>query len=275
MIKEVNVSVEESEKIQKIELQALLEIDRICRKHNIKYTLTGGSLLGAIRHKGFIPWDDDIDIAMMRNDFIRFENVCKKELDSTFFYQSHQTEKNYLRLYSKLRVNGTVFKESVHANHNIHHGVYIDIFPIDYTPTQKFKREMHILAYSFFNYGLAAKYLNIQARAGKRKLMAYLLRIIYLPFSKEFLYSNANRIAMKYKDSTEKLHTIIFSGTYLRKECFEYGMYTKYCDLTFENNNIMSICNYEKYLEAVYGNYMELPPKEKQISHHNITELIL
>ena len=272
---EIYVSKEQSRKIQELELQALIEVDRICRKHGINYTLTCGSLLGAVRHGGFIPWDDDIDIAMMRNDLIKFEEVCKTELDHKYFYQSHHTEQDYFRLYSKLRINNTIFKESVHSNHNINHGIYIDIFTIDYTPNNKLKKALHILLYKIFSYGLSAKYLNIQARSGKKKMMACFLRLVYLPFTKEFLYRNADKIAMRYKDTNDKLDTIIFSGPYLEKECFEYGMFTQYCDIQFEENDVMIISNYKEYLESVYGDYMKLPPKEKQVSHHNITELKL
>lgn len=83
----------------------LSEIDRICRKHQIKYWLEFGTLLGAIRHNGFIPWDDDCDIGMMRSDFIRFKNVISKELSSNFFFQTRQTDEKYWRKIVKIRSN--------------------------------------------------------------------------------------------------------------------------------------------------------------------------
>lgn len=270
-----NVTSEQIKQIQKYTLDALLEVDRICRKYGLKYTLTGGSMLGAVRHHGFIPWDDDIDIALRRKDYDRFQKICRSELDKKFFLQSHKTDKEYYRLFDKLRINGTVYKETVHSSYNIHHGVYIDIFPVDATPVSKISQKLHKLEYKFFNTGLSAKYIDIIARSGKRKIAAILFRILYFPFSKEFLYNHAHATAIKYNKHPKGLNTIILSGTYVDKECFKYGMYEKYKNVEFEGHKVMAITNADYYLKRVYGNYMELPPIEKRVSHHDITELIL
>ncbi len=114
--------------IQQIETDVLCEVDRICKKHQIKYVLGFGTLIGAVRHQGFIPWDDDVDICMMRKDYERFKDICKTELNPKYFYQSKDTDPEYYHLFDKIRVNGTVFKEDLIAEHDIHHGVYIDIY---------------------------------------------------------------------------------------------------------------------------------------------------
>ena len=91
-------------KLQLVELEMLIELDRICRKNNIKYTIIGGTLIGALRNKGFIPWDDDIDVAMLRSEYEKFRDACKKDLDKTrFYFQDHRNTKGYRWGYGKLR----------------------------------------------------------------------------------------------------------------------------------------------------------------------------
>ena len=147
-------------RIQQIETDVLCEVDRICQKHQIKYVLGFGTLIGAVRHQGFIPWDDDVDICMMRKDYERFKDICRTELNPKYFYQSKDTDPEYYHLFDKIRVNGTVFKEDLIAEHDIHHGVYIDIFPMDYVPDNGFLRCLQFWKFHFFRTGLMAKYMS-------------------------------------------------------------------------------------------------------------------
>ena len=125
---------EELKKIQELETDALKIIIDICEKLEIEYFLIGGTALGAIRHNGFIPWDDDIDISMTRDNYIRFLKEAPKYLPKGYFLQTPYNEKNNPYYYSKLRIDGTSFIE--YCNHKIkmHHGVYVDIFPYDEVP---------------------------------------------------------------------------------------------------------------------------------------------
>lgn len=114
--------------LQKVEFDILVEFDRICRKFNLKYFLFSGTLLGAVRHGGFIPWDDDIDVAMPINDYYKFVKICKTELGEDYFLQTYNTD--YVNFwYAKIRKNNTTMLESGFENVNMHHGVWIDIFP--------------------------------------------------------------------------------------------------------------------------------------------------
>ena len=125
---------EELKKIQAVELVALKEFIRVCELLKLEYFVDGGTALGAIRHRGFIPWDDDVDIAMPRSDYRKFCKEANKYLSKDFFLQSPYNDKNCPYYYSKLRVNGTEFIEYCNRKVNMHQGIYIDIFPFDEVP---------------------------------------------------------------------------------------------------------------------------------------------
>ena len=118
--------------VQKSLLEILIELDRICRKYEIKYSLEGGSLLGAIKYKGFVPWDDDIDVIMERKEYERFLKVCKRELNKEFFLQNNRTVYHFPLNYSKLHKRGTLYVQESIAHLKIHQGLFIDIFPVDH-----------------------------------------------------------------------------------------------------------------------------------------------
>ena len=112
-------------------LKLLRELDRICTKYDIPYWLDGGTLLGAIRHGGFIPWDDDIDVAMLRNDYYRFLEVAKTELRDDIYLQTRETDSDYPMFFAKLRDKYSTFHEPMYERLKCHKGIFLDIFPFD------------------------------------------------------------------------------------------------------------------------------------------------
>lgn len=125
---------EELRRLQLSELEILLEFKQICDANNLKYFITAGTLLGAVRHKGFIPWDDDIDVAMPRDDFNKLSEICKSQLADGFYYQDSYTEKNYPYFFAKIRKANTEVYEPCLEAVDIRKGQYIDIFPLDVCP---------------------------------------------------------------------------------------------------------------------------------------------
>lgn len=270
----VYLSIDELKKVQSLEIGALDEFDRICKKYEIKYTLGYGTLIGAIRHKGFIPWDDDIDVCVERKDYERLEDICRKELSDKYFYQSHKTDPEYFHLYNKIRVNGTVFKESFQANYNIHQGVYIDIFPIDNLPENWFLRSIQFYIFHFFRTGLMAKYGMINSRNGIKKIAAKILRIVYAPFSLANLYNMSYKLASLCKNKDSRLiHN--FCGPYKKKDIFPARYFEKTERVDFEQSKYSVITNYHEVLTSIYGDYMSLPPKEKRSTRHSLVEIKL
>ena len=118
-------------KVQLKELEILLEIKRICDNNNINYYLCFGTLLGAVRHKGFIPWDDDVDIYMKRDDYNRFLQVAPNQISKNFFIESSKFNSNFPRTFTKVKANGTIFLEKYFQSTGVHPGIWVDVFPLD------------------------------------------------------------------------------------------------------------------------------------------------
>lgn len=139
----VVLTTSDLENMHKIQLNMLIEFDKICRRNNIKYILDAGTLLGAVRHKGFIPWDDDIDVRMLRDDYEKFCVVANKELPETMFFQNYKNDKGYPWMYSKIRMKGTKAVRIGQDRLNMEEGIYMDIFPCDGVPDDNKKKKKH------------------------------------------------------------------------------------------------------------------------------------
>ncbi len=237
---------------KKIMLDILIEFDQICKKNNLTYWLDAGTLLGAIRHKGFIPWDDDIDVAMPRNDYNKFLKIYKKDLSSHLFLQTRESDPEFSLYYAKIRNTNTLFIEKQEKERNIKYnqGIFIDIFPVNYINT----KINHIYPFlrrlgSFFTENrFYIKYFNLD-------LYKYYIKI----FNK--LHDQKNNFIRKGPEITSRLKNIE------KKDIFPLN------EVGFENLTFPAPYNYDKYLEEIYGDYMTLLPleqREKYIHHHKI-----
>lgn len=273
MIHKKILSYTELKAVQSVELEALTEIDAICRKHAIKYTLIGGSLLGAVRHGGFIPWDDDVDIAMLREDLEKFKLICKTELPAQYFYQDMNSDPEYLYLFDKIRVNNTLFKESYLAEYNINHGVFIDIFPVDNVSDKKSESRKQFNNFIFLRHIFMAKYLSVNARKGKKKLVAKLIKYL-IPNNVKKIRNKAFSIMCEYdKERTKKVR--IFPSTYAKKDIYCRKFFDEVEDHKFENHKFLISKYYEQMLVNDYGNWRELPPKNKRVTRHDLVDFKL
>ena len=270
-MKFVSISNEDRRKVQLLELEIFDELCRICEKYNIIYMVSYGSLIGAIRHNGYIPWDDDLDLCMMREDYDKCKEVCKKELDKRFFYQSHDTDEEYYYLFDKIRLNNTIFKESFVSKYNINHGVYIDIFPIDYIPENKIKRFLQYYSFHFFRTGVMAKYLMLGARSGKKKVIFSALRVLYSAFSLDYLYRMSQKIATMYDNTKHKKAANFFSAS-RKKDTFDSEVFLNLEKHLFEGREVWIPSQYDYYLKRFYGDYMKLPPEEQRNTRHSVVE---
>ena len=255
--------------VQNKMLDLLLELDRICKAYNIKYSLEGGTLLGAVKYSGFVPWDDDIDVVMTRENYEKFIEACKEDLDSKFFLQNTDTDKYYPLNYSKLRMNGTIYQQITYQDLDIHHGLFLDIFPLDYVHKKSFR--MWCSAIGIFT-GARIKKLKLPMRQPKWKQFVY-KAISVLPLK----WINYILKAI-YKKFEKKKSEYVFEmcSPYMVNEFQKAKRYEEYTTLKFEGNEFMVIKDYEAFLTERFGDYMntEPDPMTRGPSHAiNICEL--
>jgi lipopolysaccharide cholinephosphotransferase len=266
--------------IQKVQLEILLEFDRICKKNNIKYQLFAGTLLGAIRHKGFIPWDDDIDVCLLRKDYNRFISLCKLDLDSKYFLQTHETDRNYIMQFAKIRKNNTKFVERGTSKCNIHKGIYIDVFPMDNVIPDKFigKVQQKIL-YIIGRINLSrVKTHCIYAKRPIEKYLSFIMHYLLKIVPKSWTDRLQTRIACMFENQETKYITHLTNGA-------SYDRYIRYMVEKNDFENIIKVefegykfpvpKNYHKILTNIFGNYKKLPPVDKRNSHHGIIHIDL
>lgn len=274
MSSKINLSDEQKKLLQGIELEMLREFDRVCRIHRIHYCLAYGSLLGAVRHKGFIPWDDDVDICMTRENYNKFQKVANKTLKPEFFFQSHETEKNYMLFYGRLRNKHTVFKETYFADYDIQSGAYLDIFPVDKINADRVSDKLRWTYFRVLRIISNSKYYKIEAREGKKKYFAVAIRALTFFIPIQRLFDLETRLAEKINRSGGNYY-INLTSPYGKRDCFPLSYYDKTQSIIFEDNKFETFGKFEKVLQTMYGEYMEFPPPEKRTSVHHLAELDL
>lgn len=247
--------------LQTLEAEVLKNFLSVCETLNLKYYLLGGTMLGAVRHQGFIPWDDDIDVGMPRRDYEIFVTEGCKYISSNYFIQTHNSDSEYPMNFAKIRINNTTYIESAVANKNMHHGVYIDVFPLDIYPRND---TLFILKKKILDFRISATFSNIKT-SKKAKVFQILSRCFY-PTVKSAIKSKEKHL--KSVKNGEKIAN--FCGAWGEKEIVPAEWYGEGTTLTFEGMKVIVPSRYDLWLTQVYGDYMQLPPEHKRKSHHPI-----
>lgn len=252
-------------KLQLTELEILKEIDKFCNENNIKYFLIGGTLLGAVRHKGFIPWDDDIDIGMMREDYDRFTELCKAgKFNDKYFFQCFETDKDYYLGFGKVRKNKTTFGEEDIADLKTHKGIFVDIFPYDNVPSKNgFKQKLQ--AFIVKNILDAISY--------KKKI--YKLSHYYRKYAVWFFSLFPNKFLIKTQDWLSRIwnkkeceYIVCLPETWsYEKSTFKKDVIFPLNKVSFEDSFFNGQNNNDAYLTQSYGDYMVIPKKSDQKTH--------
>lgn len=251
------------------------EVDRICRKHGIKYFIIGGTAIGAYFWEGIIPWDDDIDIGMQRGEYERFLEVAPQELNKDFFLQWVETDEHTPFWFAKLRENHTLFKEEQFKQAQIHHGIYVDLFPFDKIPSQAWLERLQYAVFGFFNACFIGKDIWQWKHFGKSQvdmprergyLACLLTRIVVITCSKRFLYQLVkysqtffNRFKFKVsKNIMTETDKVLITDIEQPQE------------VRFGHLTVMAPRGLETYLHTHYPVLVKDLPKKQQINHRPV-----
>lgn len=249
------------EELKEIQLAMMDDIHQFCKDNCITYYLAFGTLLGAIRHKGYIPWDDDIDIMMLRPDYERFIEMYNQK-QSPYRIVCHENTEDYDLPFGKVHDSRTVMNETLYKD-NDNYGVYIDVFPLDASVNRPYQ-----YAANYIRRIINLKKASFGTGRGLIKdILIALAQFCLLPFSVNMLLRSGDRICkMNSIHDTDKLAVIVcldMARSNYRKSDFEC---VEKC--TFEGREYNIPCGYDAILKAYYCDYMQLPPEEKRVSTH-------
>jgi len=257
--------------LQLVELEMLNEVVKVCNKYNIEYFIDSGTALGAFRHSGFIPWDDDIDIGMTRVNYDKFLEIAPKAINGEIFIQNRKTDKKAPFYSIRARKNNTIHMEWDKRNMKIHHGVYIDIFPYDSIPDEEHKRikfqkrcKRIIKIYKIRSIPDRYKKPERNIKWWVLAIIRRLLHYILLPIPINWVEGYVEKIFRKYNNDKTKYITCLSYGgihAFKKEDIFPIK------DILFEKNVYSAPNNMNNYLKELYGDYMKLPPKEERKGH--------
>lgn len=258
------LSDEELKQVQDIQKELINEVKRICKKCNIHFGMVGGTMLGAIRHKGYIPWDDDADIGFLRTEYEKFREACKSELNHEKYYiQDLRDTEGYRWGYGKLRRKNTEFTRLHQEFMPYEQGISIDLMPFDNVPDGWLTRRLH-----FFRCFIYRKlfWSEVGSRAEQKIKIRIIYKLIRLIPMKQVIKSYQRFIDTSQKKKTKLVRILTFptpKGVY----GYERRWYTQLGMYRFDDMMLPGARDYDGYLKIKYGNYMELPPVDKRKIH--------
>lgn len=262
------------ETVHELLLYMLLTVDKICKKHGIRYFLAGGTLLGAIRHHGFIPWDDDVDIMLLRPDYNRLLRILAKELPEPFFLQTTETEPGYHQAFAKIRLKDTVFATEFSAKFpELHNGVFLDIVAHDHTAATKMGQKLHIFQTLLIRSMVFHKWDDSPiALKGSYSILCKLATGIKNLIPMDFLQKQMFRTILKYrKKQTGWLYDGM--GRNLRGGAFPEKWLAESILCDFEGYRLPVPKAYDKYLTWLYGDYRKIKPAGERRNNYNIVQI--
>ena len=254
-----------------IQVEIMVLIDEFCQHNNIRYSLSSGTLIGAVRHKGYIPWDDDIDIMMPREDYDRFVST----FNGTYEHLSllaPEINRNYYAPYANVFDNRTLLLEGYNSHRGFDIGVKIDVFPIDTVPDDLmcYKKEMYTV--NRINAIMYDKRNKCPFEFSKERIRLYIKKFLYsfIPYS--FLQKKIREIAVnKEYDGASYVDFVVFNIYFRKLPRFSRSVMEDYIRVPFEGKEFSIVSNYDEVLRAMYGDYMKLPPVEARVAHHNFS----
>ena len=276
MKKEKLIVGDDFRKLQLLELDLLVELDRVCRANNIVYQIWGGTQLGAVRHKGFIPWDDDADVVMLREEYEKFKKVSDQLDPQICFFQDHDNDPYYRWGYGKLRRTGTKYIRLGQEHLKCKTGVCIDIFPLDDVPIStigQMIQDVHCFCIRKI----------LWSEVGKENEKG-ILKLLYLILSKipvDYAFQQLDLYIKKSRNaSPNKVRTLCYTSIgklyYKHPIKDRYGMPKEWFKNTkefdFEGKVLIGLADYSDYLKFSFGDYMTIPPENERSPHAPVSD---
>jgi lipopolysaccharide cholinephosphotransferase len=259
------LSKNELRALQSVLLETLTEIDCICGKHGVKYSIDGGTLLGAVRHKGFIPWDDDLDIVMMRSEYEKLREVCKTKLDAgKYFFQDETTDPEYRWGYGRIRRIDSDFVRCGQEHLKMRTGIFLDIFPRDNVPDFYPVRLAHAFYCFFWRKVLYSEVGKVGAKNAVVKLIYKAINVIPASFAFKRLERLRERMN---KRRTKLVRCYTFQTPRNKRFGYPRAWFEEFTEHEFEGQTFPGSRDWCAYLTYVYGDYMKLPSPEQRRQH--------
>lgn len=248
------------------EEQEILDvIHKICVDNNLKYSLAYGTLLGAVRHGGFIPWDDDIDIMMPRKDYTKFKQIWNDSAPKGYIYQDYNTDTDIVNNFAKIRKNNTTFLQSeTERGRNYHKGFFVDIFPVDNVANGKLSSQLQYFA-------AAVNLLYTRGyQSGSGGLMGKIEKLLLSTKKENYIKrrNKAERYFCRWNDKKCNYFTL-FNTILEAKKRYPIDLLNDYTVIKFNGKEYFAIKDYDRYLTITYGDYMKLPPEEERVWFHH------
>ena len=260
--------------LQKKQLEILKQFVRVCEKHNLRYFLVGGTCLGAARHKGFIPWDDDVDVGMPREDYDKFVKLQSEYEGTPYFIQTWQTDPRYCYNFAKLRDSSTTYIENYFALHRINHGIWIDIFPIDglslkdNKPREKYKNKILFIWYEVYMSYFPQMRRKFHKRTFFKDLGINILATLSWILDIAHYRRKICERHMRKVPYDKAVLVANFCGTNPKKEAMPKTLFEEFTKLPFEDIEVSVPKDYDAYLTYLFHDWRQLPPEDKRVGHH-------
>ncbi|MDN5746009.1 MAG: LicD family protein, partial [Nocardioidaceae bacterium] len=273
----LELTTHDEERLRAAQLELLAELDRVCAALGVEYFALYGTLLGAVRHQGFIPWDDDLDVGMLREDYDQLVARVDGELGERFFLQTVDSDPHYGCMFAKLRRNDTRCVDRISYGSAQHSGVFLDIFPLDAKASAPLARtEQKAMRYVGFRLlYLKAGYLFMRGTSLPSRIAQFVARCADRVLPRALVIKFTERHTRLGRKEAPAEYVSLFGAYLYDRDTIDASWIHPLVRVPFENTTIPAPADSAAYLTQIYGDYMTPPPPEQQVGHHEIVELSL